>query len=315
MPTSVKRKKVGLPHYDERRGWIGGDSRTLYALTDRRTGRVAVHPGGGGPGKKLLTYMGPEAQVRVATREEGEEHWQRPLPAGWNVLDSSTHHATKKYGPKAAEKVERAMHEFKRGTLRSGSGGKVTSREQAIAIGLAQARRAGGKVPRAPSHAMKRALPYDQHTYEEALGWEPARIERELAAISAYMTEHWAGMSEANKQILLRERKAIQDARRAQLRAGSAHATRKKSPAELDREIVAVLSRSSRRADHATIKYDRDDARSFGRYAWRMEQTKAQALANARAEGFAPHQLAAVEEGWEGERRDTRYGGFGGFGG
>jgi uncharacterized protein DUF6496 len=54
-----------------------------------------------------------------------------------------------KYGEKASEKVERAMHERKRGTLRSGrSGKKVTSRKQAIAIGLSEARRAGGKVPR-----------------------------------------------------------------------------------------------------------------------------------------------------------------------
>jgi len=54
-----------------------------------------------------------------------------------------------KYGKKASKKVERAMHERKRGTLRSGrSGKKVTSRKQAIAIGLSEARRAGGKVPR-----------------------------------------------------------------------------------------------------------------------------------------------------------------------
>jgi hypothetical protein len=54
----------------------------------------------------------------------------------------------RKYGKKAAEKVERAMHERKRGTLRSGrSGKKVTSRKQAIAIGLSEAREAGGKVP------------------------------------------------------------------------------------------------------------------------------------------------------------------------
>jgi hypothetical protein len=53
------------------------------------------------------------------------------------------------YGKKASEKVERAMHEKKKGTLRSGkSGKKVTSRKQAIAIGLSEARRAGGKVPR-----------------------------------------------------------------------------------------------------------------------------------------------------------------------
>ena len=54
-----------------------------------------------------------------------------------------------KYGKKAQSKVKRAMHERKRGTLKSGrSGKKVTSRKQAIAIGLSEARRAGGKVPR-----------------------------------------------------------------------------------------------------------------------------------------------------------------------
>lgn len=54
----------------------------------------------------------------------------------------------KKYGKKASEKVEKALHERKRGTLRSGrSGKKVRSRKQAIAIGLSEARREGGKVP------------------------------------------------------------------------------------------------------------------------------------------------------------------------
>jgi hypothetical protein len=54
----------------------------------------------------------------------------------------------RKYGAKAGKKVERAMHEMKRGQLKSGrSGKKVTSRKQAIAIGLSEARRAGGKVP------------------------------------------------------------------------------------------------------------------------------------------------------------------------
>ena len=53
-----------------------------------------------------------------------------------------------KYGKKAASKVERAMHERKRGTLKSGRSGKtVTSRKQAIAIGLSEAREAGAKVP------------------------------------------------------------------------------------------------------------------------------------------------------------------------
>ena len=57
----------------------------------------------------------------------------------------------RKYGKKAERKVKRAMHERKRGTLKSGrSGKKVTSRKQAIAIGLSQARKAGAKLPRKP---------------------------------------------------------------------------------------------------------------------------------------------------------------------
>ena len=56
------------------------------------------------------------------------------------------------YGKKASSKVESAMHERKRGTLKSGSTGKkVTSRKQAIAIGLSEARKAGGKAPKAAS--------------------------------------------------------------------------------------------------------------------------------------------------------------------
>lgn len=54
-----------------------------------------------------------------------------------------------RYGKLAQKKVAKVMRERKRGTLRSGgSGKKVTSRKQAIAIGLSEARRAGGKVPR-----------------------------------------------------------------------------------------------------------------------------------------------------------------------
>ncbi len=52
-----------------------------------------------------------------------------------------------KYGEKAQEKVEKAVHEYKHGDLKSSSGKKVTSRKQAVAIGLSQARAAGGKVP------------------------------------------------------------------------------------------------------------------------------------------------------------------------
>jgi len=62
-----------------------------------------------------------------------------------------------RYGKKASEKVEKAMHERKRGTLKSGrSGEKVTSRKQAIAIGLSEARRSGGKVPRQKSSSKKK---------------------------------------------------------------------------------------------------------------------------------------------------------------
>jgi hypothetical protein len=62
----------------------------------------------------------------------------------------------RRYGKKAAQKVERAMREMKRGQLRSGrSGRRVTSRKQAIAIGLSEARRAGGNVPRRPTSARK----------------------------------------------------------------------------------------------------------------------------------------------------------------
>ncbi len=62
-----------------------------------------------------------------------------------------------KYGAQAKEKVRKAMHERKRGTLKSGrSGRKVKSRRQAIAIGLSEARRAGGKVPKRSSASRNR---------------------------------------------------------------------------------------------------------------------------------------------------------------
>jgi len=64
--------------------------------------------------------------------------------------------ASKKYGKKAQDKVEKAMHERKHRTLKSGkSGKKVTSRKQAIAIGLSEARREGGKVPSKKSSSKK----------------------------------------------------------------------------------------------------------------------------------------------------------------
>ena len=61
-----------------------------------------------------------------------------------------------RYGKKASKKVERAMHEMKKGTLKSGrSGKKVTSKKQAIAIGLSEARKEGAKVPPAKKSSKK----------------------------------------------------------------------------------------------------------------------------------------------------------------
>jgi hypothetical protein len=61
-----------------------------------------------------------------------------------------------KYGKKAQEKVEKAMHEMKHGELKSGSTGKtVKSKKQAIAIGLSETRREGGKVPKKKPVAKK----------------------------------------------------------------------------------------------------------------------------------------------------------------
>ena len=53
-----------------------------------------------------------------------------------------------KYSKKASDKVEKAMHEMKDGTLKSGSGRKVTNPKQAVAIGLSEARESGAKVPK-----------------------------------------------------------------------------------------------------------------------------------------------------------------------
>jgi hypothetical protein len=61
------------------------------------------------------------------------------------------------YGKKAQSKVKKTMKERKAGTLKSGSGKKVTSRKQAIAIGLSEARKSGAKVPRKRKATTKRA--------------------------------------------------------------------------------------------------------------------------------------------------------------
>jgi hypothetical protein len=74
-------KRVRMPRYNATHGWTGGDSKTLYTFTDKRTGYITVKPGG----TFYVKTVGPEHTVRVATRDEAEAKWQSPLHAGWNV--------------------------------------------------------------------------------------------------------------------------------------------------------------------------------------------------------------------------------------
>ena len=60
-----------------------------------------------------------------------------------------------KYSKKSQQKVKKVMEEYKEGKLKSGSGGKVKSRKQAIAIGLSEARKAGAKVPAKKNQSKK----------------------------------------------------------------------------------------------------------------------------------------------------------------
>ena len=62
-----------------------------------------------------------------------------------------------KYGPKAKESVEEAVHKYERGELKSGRSGRpVKSRQQAVAIGLSEARRKGAKVPPPPKERLRK---------------------------------------------------------------------------------------------------------------------------------------------------------------
>lgn len=70
------------------------------------------------------------------------------MPAKRKTRTQSSRTGTRKYGDSASKHVASAMRRRKKGTLRSGSGAKVKSRKQAIAIGLSEARSKGGKVPR-----------------------------------------------------------------------------------------------------------------------------------------------------------------------
>lgn len=74
-------KGDALPTYSDKSGWKGGEKNRLYHITDKRTGGVQVRP------VEHMRGIGPEADVRHATRAEAEQHWQKPLHAGWKVKD------------------------------------------------------------------------------------------------------------------------------------------------------------------------------------------------------------------------------------
>ena len=99
-----------------------------------------------------------------------------------------------KYGKKAQQKVKRAMHERKRGTLKSGrSGKKVTSRKQAIAIGLSEARRAGGKVPRKKSSANSAVHCFSSRAMNGAVRSSPGSEKLNSIAIGLYIDDRRCG--------------------------------------------------------------------------------------------------------------------------
>lgn len=72
-----------LPTWNEKdTEWQGGDTRTLFAFVDERTGSVEVRPG-----QQFHRGVGPACAVRLATRAEAEAGWQYPLNPRWNVAD------------------------------------------------------------------------------------------------------------------------------------------------------------------------------------------------------------------------------------
>ena len=84
--------------------------------------------------------------IPIAGHPPGTGTAQSALPLG--VTKRGQPMAARKYSQASSRKVGKAMHERKKGTLKSGSGRKVKSKKQAIAIGLSQARKAGKKVPK-----------------------------------------------------------------------------------------------------------------------------------------------------------------------
>jgi len=159
----------------------------------------------------------------------------------------------RKYGKKVSEKIGKTMHEWKRGKLKSGgSGKKVTSRKQAIAIGISQARRAGYKVPpELPGHATMsvdakvRAYLGNMRSGSEIDGWGMARALK-IEPIAA---------SHALERAVKAGHAVTDDDRWFGPAAGKAAHARKKTPSQLNREIAEALASPQRgRRAHATVQ-------------------------------------------------------------
>ena len=130
----------------DRHGWESRCSQSLQCS-------FAPHPRHAGMATTHGFYVGGPALPQAVCPRAGKQcviHRGPCLACSdfCPMKDARTEEVMARYGRKAQTKVEKSMHEMKRGKLRSGrSGKKVTSRKQAIAIGLSEARKEGGKVP------------------------------------------------------------------------------------------------------------------------------------------------------------------------
>jgi hypothetical protein len=124
-------------------GRLGTGRRHLQCDSVSRRGR-----GRSGPRNRRVRAISQRDASSSSRRRTGRHRSCSHFIQGEPVAKKR---GSRRYGRKAAQKVKRAMHERKHGTLRSGRSGKrVTSRKQAIAIGLSEARRSGVKVPKKP---------------------------------------------------------------------------------------------------------------------------------------------------------------------
>ena len=170
----------------------------------------------------------------------------------------------RKYGKKASEKIGQTMHEFKRGKLKSGgSGKKVTSRKQAIAIGISQARREGYKVPPEPTgHA---TMSLDQRVRAHLSNMRPGEeidargIARALGGVDPLAADY--ALERAQKAGLA----VTSDGRWFGPRGGAVHhATKKRTPQQLDREIAQSLA-SQKQPELAALFADPAATKVFAR--------------------------------------------------